>query len=368
MSTTPSNANAECVGPSAETAGTASGCAGCPNQAACASGEAKKPDPAIAFVSDRLSRIKHKILVLSGKGGVGKSTCSAQLAFALAKQGKQVGLLDIDICGPSIPRMLGLLGQEVHQSASGWSPVYLDDNLGVMSIGFMLPNSDDAVIWRGPRKNNLIKQFLTDVDWGELDYLIIDTPPGTSDEHISIVQYLKTSSLDGAVIVTTPQEVSMSDVRKEINFCKKTGLNIIGLVENMGEICVPLSSLEHHSKTGVSLVDSRGVDVTDSVLLRCLNLLAENKQSCPDLLRLHLKSPVFAPPEDADSKTPQKMATDFGIPFLGSIPMDPNMLSACEKGCSFLEAFPDSPASGAFSSIVQKVVDATLSAPDPSNP
>lgn len=178
----------------------------------------------MAFVSDRLSRIKHKILVLSGKGGVGKSTCSAQLAFTLAKQGKQVGLLDVDICGPSIPRMLGLLGHEVHQSASGWSPVYVDDNLGVMSIGFMLPSSDDAVIWRGPRKNNLIKQFLTDVDWGELDYLIIDTPPGTSDEHISIVQYLKTSNLDGAVIVTTPQEVSMSDVRKEINFCKKTGI------------------------------------------------------------------------------------------------------------------------------------------------
>jgi Mrp family chromosome partitioning ATPase len=197
---------------------------------ACASGAASAPDPAIAFVSDRLSRIKHKILVLSGKGGVGKSTCAAQLAFTLAQQGKQVGLLDVDICGPSIPRMLGLLGHEVHQSASGWSPVYVDDNLGVMSIGFMLPSSDDAVIWRGPRKNNLIKQFLTDVDWGELDYLIIDTPPGTSDEHISIVQYLKTSDLDGAVIVTTPQEVSMSDVRKEINFCKKTGKLMLQLI------------------------------------------------------------------------------------------------------------------------------------------
>jgi Mrp family chromosome partitioning ATPase len=118
---------------------------------------------------------------------------------------------------------LGLMGQEVHQSASGWSPVYVDDNLGVMSIGFMLPNVDDAVIWRGPRKNGLIKQFLTDVDWGVLDYLIIDTPPGTSDEHISIVQYLKATSVDGAIIVTTPQEVAMADVRKEISFCNKTG-------------------------------------------------------------------------------------------------------------------------------------------------
>lgn len=170
--------------------------------------------------------MKHKILVLSGKGGVGKSTVSAQLAFALANQGKQVGLLDIDICGPSIPTMLGLVGQEVHQSASGWSPVYVEDNLGVMSIGFMLPTTDDAVIWRGPRKNGLIKQFLTDVDWGQLDYLIIDTPPGTSDEHISIVQYLKATNVDGAVIVTTPQEVAMADVRKEINFCKKTGKDV----------------------------------------------------------------------------------------------------------------------------------------------
>lgn len=177
----------------------------------------------LLFIIDKLSQVKHIILVLSGKGGVGKSTVSAQIAFTLASMNKQVGLLDVDICGPSIPRMLGLVGQEVHQSASGWSPVYVEDNLGVMSIGFMLPSNDDAIIWRGPRKNGLIKQFLTDVDWGQLDYLIIDTPPGTSDEHISIVQYLKSANVDGAIIVTTPQEVAMADVRKEINFCKKTG-------------------------------------------------------------------------------------------------------------------------------------------------
>jgi Mrp family chromosome partitioning ATPase len=242
MSTPPTDANETCVGPSSDNAGKASSCAGCPNQSACASG-ANKPAETIGLgnsyhllsfdldlsfiifflIIDKLSQVKHKILVLSGKGGVGKSTVSAQLAFALANQGKQVGLLDIDICGPSIPTMLGLVGQEVHQSASGWSPVYVEDNLGVMSIGFMLPTTDDAVIWRGPRKNGLIKQFLTDVDWGQLDYLIIDTPPGTSDEHISIVQYLKATTVDGAVIVTTPQEVAMADVRKEINFCKKTG-------------------------------------------------------------------------------------------------------------------------------------------------
>lgn len=215
--------NSECVGPSSEQAGKASSCAGCPNQKACSSGAAQQVDPAVELIAQRMAGVKNKLLILSGKGGVGKSTFSAQLSFALARRGFQVGLLDIDICGPSIPRMLGLVGHEVHQSASGWSPVYVDDNLGVMSIGFMLPSADDAIIWRGPRKNGLIKQFLTDVVWNDLDFLIVDTPPGTSDEHISVVQYLKAAGISGAVVVTTPQEVSMADVRKELNFCKKTG-------------------------------------------------------------------------------------------------------------------------------------------------
>jgi Mrp family chromosome partitioning ATPase len=141
-----STVNEECVGPGSETAGKAASCAGCPNQGACASGQASKSeeDPSDQQLKQRMSIVKHKILVLSGKGGVGKSTFSAQLAFSLAHQGFQVGLLDIDICGPSIPRMLGLIGHEVHQSASGWSPVYVEDNLGVMSIGFMLPAEDNA--------------------------------------------------------------------------------------------------------------------------------------------------------------------------------------------------------------------------------
>ena len=173
-----------------------------------------------------LPGVKRKVVVLSGKGGVGKSTMACQLAFALAADGLRVGLLDVDICGPSVPQMLGLRGATVHQSASGWSPVYVtqeaalgggggdemaddDVELGVMSIGFMLPKEDDAVIWRGPRKNGLIKQFLTDVEWGALDYLLVDTPPGTSDEHISLVQYLAKAlgPDDGALIVSTPQEV-----------------------------------------------------------------------------------------------------------------------------------------------------------------
>ena len=234
----PENANTDCVGPESEQAGKSAGCEGCPNQSVCASGAGAQLVAAVP-----LSEVKHKLLVLSGKGGVGKSTFSSQLAFSLAAQGFQVGLLDIDICGPSIPRMLGLVGQEVHQSALGWSPVYVNDNLGVMSIGFMLPNTDDAVIWRGPKKNGLIKQFLTDVNWGPIDYLIIDTPPGTSDEHISIVQYLNSNNIDGAIVITTPQEVSMADVRKELNFCRKTGVSVIGVVENMSRLSVPFSSI-----------------------------------------------------------------------------------------------------------------------------
>jgi len=169
----PDDAPEHCPGTTSEKAGMGSACDGCPNQAACASGAGRAVDPALALVADRMSLIKHTVLVLSGKGGVGKSTFAAQLAFSLAASGKHVGVLDVDITGPSIPRMLGLVGASVHKSGSGWSPVYVEDNLCVMSIGFMLPDDDAAIVWRGPKKNGLIKQFLTDVEWGELDYLII---------------------------------------------------------------------------------------------------------------------------------------------------------------------------------------------------
>lgn len=268
-SNVPDGANEECVGPANANAGKAAGCAGCPNQKICASGEGKQAGVSTesAHIVDRMSLVKHIWLVLSGKGGVGKSTCAAQCAFTLASQGYQVGLLDVDICGPSIPRMLGLVGHEVHQSASGWSPVYVDDNLGVMSIAFMLPGADDAVIWRGPRKNGLINQFLTDVVWNELDYLIIDTPPGTSDEHITIVQSLKASKIDGAIIVTTPQEISMADVRKEINFCKKTGIPILGVIENMAGLQIPLQSLAS-DESNIRLRNANGDDVTSDMMKR----------------------------------------------------------------------------------------------------
>lgn len=204
-----------CPGLNTAESGKAAACAGCPNQTLCASGQPLPVSPTAAEVAVKLSQVQHIVLVLSGKGGVGKSTVAAQLAFALSRdESVNVGLLDIDICGPSQVHMMGVTGQEVHSSASGWSPVYSETrpNLGVMSIGFMLGNSRDAVIWRGPRKNGLIKQFLTDVDWGALDYLVIDCPPGTSDEHLSIVEYVSQAHLLGALIVTTPQEIALLDV------------------------------------------------------------------------------------------------------------------------------------------------------------
>ncbi|CAG8434097.1 5296_t:CDS:2 [Diversispora eburnea] len=234
----PENAPEHCPGPSTEQAGKASACEGCPNKNICAT-TPKGPDPDLQLIKEKLSSVKHKILVLSGKGGVGKSTFTAQLGFAFSSdENIQIGVVDIDVCGPSIPKIMGLEGEQIHQSLSGWSPVYVQDNLGVMSIGFMLPNPDDAVIWRGPKKNGMIKQFLKDVDWGELDFMLIDTPPGTSDEHLSIAQFLKESGIDGAIVITTPQEISLQDVRKEIDFCKKVKIPILGVVENMsGFVC-----------------------------------------------------------------------------------------------------------------------------------
>jgi len=206
-------------------------------------------DPIILFtetgmedenMSSNMSRVKHIVLVLSGKGGVGKSTVTVQLAHALRQAGNCVGILDIDLCGPSVPTLLGLEGQEVHQCDRGWVPVYTDASmtLGVMSIAFLLNNSTDPVVWRGPKKNAMIKQFITDVYWQDLDYLIIDTPPGTSDEHISVVENIQEFHPDGAILVTTPQGVAIGDVRREISFCRKTGIKILGLIENMsGFVC-----------------------------------------------------------------------------------------------------------------------------------
>jgi Mrp family chromosome partitioning ATPase len=230
------------------------------------------------------------------------------LAYGLAHDiSKQVSILDVDICGPSIPRLMGLEGEQVHQSSSGYSPVYVDENLGVMSVGFLLSGPDDAVIWRGPKKHKMIETFLRDVDWGELNYLVIDTPPGTSDEHLSTVNLLSSAKVDGAVIITTPQEVSLLDVRKEINFCKRIGIPVIGVVENMSSFVCP----------------------------KC--------QGHTD---------IFAPTTGGA----EKMAEEMLIPFLGRVPLDPRIGQCCDEGKSFMTEIPDSPATLALTQIIGKIV------------
>lgn len=181
--------------------------------------------------------MKKVIAVMSGKGGVGKSSVSVQLAVTLALAGKKVGLLDVDLCGPSIPKMLNVTTARIQQGNQGWLPVCVSDgptSLLVMSIGFLLPDLDSAVLWRGPKKTAMIKQFLFNVEWGELDYLIIDTPPGTSDEHLAMVEFLPAS----CILVTTPQLVALADVEREVSFCAQVGLPMMGLIENMsGYLC-----------------------------------------------------------------------------------------------------------------------------------
>jgi Mrp family chromosome partitioning ATPase len=187
----------------------------------------------------RLCEIKHKILVLSGKGGVGKSTVAANLALSLSEAGNKVGLLDIDIHGPSVPTMFGMTNITAHPGSEENSikAIELSENLKAMSVGFLLQDKDDALIWRGPMKIGVVKQFLKDGEWGELDYLIVDLPPGTGDEPLSICQMI--DNIDGAVVVSTPQEVALADVRKSVNFCKKLNLNVLGVIENMSGFQCP---------------------------------------------------------------------------------------------------------------------------------
>ena len=202
--------------------------------------------------------------------------------------------------------MMGVEAETIHISNAGWSPVWVADNLSVMSVQFMLPSRDDAVIWRGPKKNGLIKQFLKDVEWGPLDYLLVDTPPGTSDEHLSVNSYLKESGVDGAVVVTTPQEVSLLDVRKEIDFCRKAGIKVLGVVENMSGYVCP--GCKHTNR-------------------------------------------VFK----ATTGGARQLAKETGIPFLGAVPLDPRIGMACDYGESFFDNYPDSPACAALQAVVKRV-------------
>ncbi|CAE6445400.1 unnamed protein product [Rhizoctonia solani] len=196
-------------------------------------------------IARRLKNVKHIILVLSGKGGVGKSSVSTQLALSLYASAPtaRVGILDVDLTGPSIPRMLGVDGHPVHQSTDGWVPVFADGpstRMLCMSVGFLLKNRGDSVVWRGPKKNAMIRQFLSDVRWGELDYLVVDTPPGTSDEHLSLLEHLApVHDRLSAVVVTTPQAVALADAIKGVSFTRAVNLPVLGVIENMSGYACP---------------------------------------------------------------------------------------------------------------------------------
>ncbi|KAJ7070825.1 P-loop containing nucleoside triphosphate hydrolase protein [Mycena amicta] len=209
------------------------------------------------MTAQRLDSVKHIIIVLSGKGGVGKSSVSTQLALSLYQSSPtaRVGILDVDLTGPSIPRMLGVDSHAVHQSSDGWVPVYADGapaRLACMSVGFLLKNKGDSVVWRGPKKNGMIRQFLSDVRWGELDYLVIDTPPGTSDEHLSLLEHMAPlHSRLSSVIVTTPQAVALMDAMKCLSFTRAVNLPVLGLIENMsGYVCPCCGEISNVFSTG----------------------------------------------------------------------------------------------------------------------
>ncbi len=250
-------------------------------------------------IAERMSRIKHKVLVMSGKGGVGKTTVAVNLSITLAMSGKSVGLMDVDIHGPNVPKMIGVPKSKAYMDGKTILPISILPKLKVMSIAFFLEKDSDAVIWRGPMKMSVIKQFLKDVDWGDLDYLIIDAPPGTGDEPLSVVQLL--DDLDGALIVTTPQDMSLIDVRKSITFCRQLQMNVLGIVENMSGFICP------HCRENVDIFKSGGGE---------------------------------------------KLAAEMGVHFLGRIPIDQEIVQQSDRGDSVMIKKPDGEIAKAFKEIL----------------
>jgi len=254
----------------------------------------------------KLSKIEHKIMVMSGKGGVGKSTVSINLAVGLSLQNFYVGLLDVDIHGPNVPKMLGLERGELQRRPDGTvGPVYYSPNLKFMSVEPLLPEKDSAVMWRGPMKMSAIRQFIYDIEWGDLDYLVIDAPPGTGDEQMTVAQTIPDAY---AIVVTTPQEVALLDVRKSISFCKKVGMPIIGIVENMSGMICP------HCGKAIDVFKRGGGE---------------------------------------------KLAEETGIPFLGKIPVDPRIVTTGDAGKPIMAMYPNSHTAEAFEKLCQNVINVT---------
>jgi ATP-binding protein involved in chromosome partitioning len=260
-------------------------------------------DPQDQAIQESLSLIKHKLLVMSGKGGVGKSSVSANLAVALSRRGAKVGLMDVDLHGPDIPRMLGLKGLLDISADNRMVPKAYSDNLKVVSIESLTRDQDEAVIWRGPLKMHVIRQFISDVHWGRLDYLVIDSPPGTGDEPLSVAQTIPGAK---AIIVTTPQEIALADIRKSINFCRTVNMPIFGLIENMSGFVCP------HCGKALELFGSGG---------------------------------GF------------KTAIAMNVPFLGRIPFDPKLVECGDAGESYMEKYPDSEATQAYNQIVEGIIE-----------
>ncbi|MBP5321627.1 MAG: Mrp/NBP35 family ATP-binding protein [Kiritimatiellae bacterium] len=277
-------------------------CGSCSHAASCPSAKGGTPaaDPDVKLKS-RLGRIRRKIIVMSGKGGVGKSTVAVNLAMAAMLSGQRVGLLDVDLHGPSVPTMLGLENQKLVGDDSGFYPVTVG-GLSVLSVGFLLKSQDDPVVWRGPVKIGVIRQFIEDVNWGDLDLLVIDVPPGTGDEPLTVCQLIP--DLDGAVIVTTPQKVAAVDVRKSITFCKELNVPVLGVVENMSGFVCP---------------------------------------KCGEV------TPILC---EGGGK---KLAEEMKVPFLGSIPIDPRVAASGDEGRAFVEDASSSPAAGCFREILRNL-------------
>jgi len=269
-----------------------------------AQGETREDFEERQALMQNLCGIRHKVMVLSGKGGVGKSTVAANLALAVSMRGLSAGLMDVDIHGPSIPRIMGLEGSRIEVYREKMLPVPINENLKAMSIGLLLRGKEEAVIWRGPLKMGVIKQFLRDVEWGVLDFLVIDSPPGTGDEPLSVIQLVP--DLDGAVIVTTPQDLSLIDVRRSIMFCRTVNLPVLGVIENMSGFVCP------HCGKSTEIFKSGGGE---------------------------------------------KMAAEMDVPFLGRIPIDPAVTEASDRGEPYLSAFEGSETARAFSDALSALLD-----------
>ena len=244
--------------------------------------------------------IKYKFMVLSGKGGVGKSSVAVNLAVALAQEGFKVGLLDADIHGPNIPTMMGVAEERIESRPEGFLPITTESGVKVISVAFILRHKDDAIIWRGPLKHTLLKRFLGEVAWGALDYLVIDLPPGTGDEALSTAHLI--NGVDGAIIVTTPQDVALLDARKSITFLRQIKIPLIGVVENMSGFTCP------HCNKEIDIFKVGGGE---------------------------------------------KAAHEMGVSFLGRIPLDPKMVICSDSGVPVVAQHPDSQAGEAFHRIVK---------------